>query len=477
MFHRMTGFSEAEINKIHDAVLEVLRDVGVAFREPEAVEVFKNHGFKTEGETVFFQEKQVVKALATAPSRFVVDARNPEKDVAIGGKDFVLLPGWGSPFIIDGDGNQREALMADYIDFCKLVHTSPYLDMMDFLAVMPSDIPPFHSHLDMMLANLLYTDKACMATPQDRRKAKDNIDMLSILWGGRDKIQDRPVTISKINPVSPLLYTEEMTGALIEYAQLGQPLQFPNLCMAGTTGPVSLPGTLVVLTAEALAGIVLAQIIRPGTPCVFGGNSCSADMKTGSAAAGGPEAIVLIHAITQMAKFYGLPCKAGGSVTDAHVPDMQAGFESGLSLFTALAAGAHMMDQSCGILSCFNAMSFEKFLVDEENCGYVRRILRPMEVSDNTIGMDQIKRAGIGGSYLAFPETFSRFRKEIFIPNLASRSGYDHWASSGKKEIRQKAAEYKEKRLAAYEKPVMDPGLEEALIRFVKRRKTEIIAA
>ncbi|MEH0019427.1 MAG: trimethylamine methyltransferase family protein [Desulfobacter sp.] len=470
MWQRMAGLSNAEADRIHGAAMEILGDVGVAFHEPEALEIFRARGFGVEGKTVFFREDQLMACLSTAPSRFVVHAKNPEKNVRIGGKDFALLPGWGAPFIIDPDGEQRPANMADYTDFCKLVHTSPFLDMMGFLTVMPSDISPAHSHLDMCLANLLLTDKASMASPQ----ARDNLEMLAIFRGGRDKIQNLPVTVSKINPVSPLIYAEEMAGALIEYARMGQPLQFPSAAMAGTSAPVTLAGTLALITAEILAGVALVQLINPGTPCVFGGNTTASDMRTGAMALGGPEAIVLIRGITDMARFYGLPCKAGGSVTDAFFPDMQAGVESGISLFTALASGVNMLDQSCGILACFNAMSFEKFLIDEETCGYVRRVLTPMAVNDHTLALDQIKRAGIGGAFLTFPETFNGFKKEFFIPRLAVRGGYEKWRENGKQEMWERAAAYKAERLAAYERPGIDPAIEKELTAYVEKRKAQI---
>jgi len=475
MFQRLSGFSESEINKIHNASMEILQDIGVAFHDPEALEIFKKNDFQVDGKIVSFTEKQVMELLSKAPSRFIVHARNPEKNVSIGGKKFVLLPGWGAPFIIDKNGDQRNAVMEDYRDFCKLVHTSDYLDMVGYMMVMPSDISPAVSHLDMFLSNLLLTDKATMASPQDRQKARDNIEMLSILWEGRDKIQNRVVTVSKINPISPLIYSEEMAGSLIEYARLGQALQFPSAAMAGTTAPVTIPGTLAVITAEALAGITLTQLINPGTPCIIGGNSSATDMRTGAMALGGPEAVIITKAITQIAQFYGLPCKTGGSVTDSFFPDMQAGIESSISLFTALASGANMMDQSCGILACFNAMSFEKFLIDEENCGYVLRILTPVEVNHETIAMDQIKRAGIGGTYLTFPETFSQFKNEFFIPKLAVRGNYDNWQKKGKQRIWERAAEYKTKRLSSYEMPYISPEIKKQLTEFVDKRKNQII--
>jgi trimethylamine--corrinoid protein Co-methyltransferase len=463
------------MNKIHDAVMEILHDVGVAFHEPDALEIFKEHGFKVEGSTVFFNEDQVMKAVGTVPSEYTVYARNPEKNVKVGGNNFALLPGWGAPFIIDNDGEQRVPLMADYDKFCKLVHTSKYLDMNGFLMVMPSDIPPERVHLDMMLSNMLLTDKACMGSPNDRTKALDSIEMASILWGGRENIINKPVLPSKINPVSPLIYSEEMCGALIEYAKIGQPLEFPDLILTGTSSPITLAGAATVMMAEDLAGVVLAQLINPGMPCVIGGNSCATDMRTGGMALGGPEAVRIVDMIAQLGRFYGIPTKAGGSLTDSFFPDMQAGVESALSMYTAIAAGAHFMNQACGILAGFNAMSFEKFILDEELCGMIKKLVIPVEVNDETIGMDQIKRAGIGGAYITFPETFKKCRTELFSPELATRGSYDHWKTNGKKKAHEKAGEALVKRLEAYKKPDIDPAIEKDLRAFVQQRANAIV--
>lgn len=472
MFKRMKGFNETEIDKIHNSVMEVLRDVGVGFHDPDALKIFKDHGFTVDGSTVFFTEEQVMGALDTVPSKYTIYARNPENNVDVGGDHFALLPGWGAPFIIDENGEQRNARLEDYQTFCKLVHTSKYLDMNGFLMVMPSDVPPEQAHLDMMLANILLSDKAFMGSPQDREKAIDSIDMAAILWGGRDKIMNKPVMPSKVNPVSPLIYSEEMVGTLLEYAAMGQPLEFPDLILAGTSAPITLAGTATVMLAEDLAGVVLAQLINPGTPCVIGGNTCATDMKTGGMALGGPEAIKIIHIIAQMAGFYGIPSKSGGSLTDSFFPDMQAGVESALSMYTSLAAGSNFMNQSCGILAGFNAMSFEKFLLDEELCGMIRNIITPVEVTDETIGMDQIKRAGIGGAYITFPETFKRCRTDLFMPDYATRGSYDAWKAQGKKRVHEKAHDALAKRLDAYERPDIDPALEKDLKAFVEKRSS-----
>lgn len=473
--NRMPRFDDIQISKIHSSVMEVLRDVGVAFNDPEGIEIFKAHGFKTEGSTVFFQETQVMKAIEQIPSQYTIHARNPEKNVMVGHEHFALLPGWGSPFMIDADGEQRNARMADYDNFCKLVHTSPFLDMNGYLMVMPADIDPEISHLSMMLSNMLLSDKAFMGSPQDRSKAKDALEMTSILFGGQDNIKGKNVVPSKINPISPLIYSEEMVGALIEYARFGQPLEFPNLLLCGTSAPITLAGSMVVKFAETLAGTVLVQLINPGTPCVVGGCSCATDMKTGGMGLGGPEAIQMIQLTGQLGQFYGIPTKAGGSLTDAFFPDMQAGVESALTMFVSLASGNSYMNQACGILAGFNAMSYEKFLIDEESCGMIRRILKPVEVTDETIGLEQIKKAGIGGAYLMFPETFKKCRTELFTPELATRGSYDKWHEKGKKQIWQKAETALQERLEAYQRPDIDPGIEKDLKAFVEKRTAQII--
>jgi len=472
MLNRVPELSKEEIHMIHDASMEVLRDVGAAFHEPEAINIFKKHGFTVDGKTVFFQENQVMKALDTVPSRFAVRGRNPQKDVRIGEKDFVLIPGWGAPFMIDSEGEQREATLTDYENFCKLVHTSKYIDMNGFLMVMPSDVPPETSHLDMVLANILLCDKAFMGSSQDRQKAVDSLAMAAILWGGKEKIRNNPVMPTKINPVSPLMYSEEMAGSVIEYARYGQPLQFPDLIMAGASAPVTLAGTAVVMNAEDLAGIVLAQLVNPGTPCVYGGCSCALDMRTGGLALGGPEQIVLVSMCAQLASFYDIPCKAGGNLTDSFYPDMQAGVESALTIFMTLAGGVHMVDQACGILASFNAMSYEKFLIDEEACGMMKRILNPIEINDETIALDQIKQAGIGGAFIEFPETLERCRTEFFLPDISIRGSYDHWKTHGKKKSSERATEALHRRMDAYEKPDIDPEIEKDLLQFVNRKKT-----
>lgn len=459
------------MQRIHDASMEVLKDVGVAFHEPEAVDIFRRNGCRVDGIKVFLDEGQVAKAVETVPDRFTLHARDSSEDVTIGGDRPVLAPGWGAPFMIDPRGERREATREDYDNFCKLVQTSDVLDINGFLMVMPSDTPPEHAHLDMLLSNMTLCGKAFMGSPSDRQAARDSIEMAAILWGGKERIADHPVMMTSINPVSPLIYSREMAAALIEYARHGQPVEVVDLVMAGTSGPITLAGTAVVQNAENLAGVVLAQLVNPGTPCVYGGSSSATDMRTGALALGSPEQDVLVTIYAQMARFYGIPSKAGGCLTDAFLPDMQAGVESTLSLYTAVSSGIHFILHACGILSSYNAMSYEKFLVDEETCGMVKKIVEPVDVSPDALALGQIKKVGIGGTFITLEETCERCRTEFYTPRLARRSSYDDWKDQGKKAISEVAEDALAERLRGYERPALPPDVERDLRQYVLKRK------
>ncbi|MEW6489053.1 MAG: trimethylamine methyltransferase family protein [Thermodesulfobacteriota bacterium] len=471
MYDRMHEFTKEQLDRLHAASMRLLGETGIAFNEPEAVEIFAQHGIKVDGKKVFLAEKDVRKALDTAPSRFTITARNPAKSVAVGEDDFVLAPGYGAPFVTTAEGVQREATMQDYDNFCKLVQTSKYVDMNGFMMVEPSDVPSATVHLDILFSSIVLSDKAFMGSPVSRQGALDALEMAGIVWGGKEHIKNKPVMISLINSLSPLQFSDEMAGSLIEFARYGQPCVVAALIMAGSSGPVTMSGVLAVQNAEILAGLTLAQLINPGTPIVYGSTSSAIDMKTGGLSIGAPELSRFVSATAQMARYYGLPSRSGGSLTDAHVPDAQAGLESALALSTAARSGINFVLHSCGILGSYISMSFEKFLVDEELCGMVRRLLRPVEVTDESIDLPMIQKVGIGGQYLTQPKTFKLCRTEFFLPQLANRQNYQGWTDAGKQRADQRATEELQARLAKYEKPEIDAGVERALSEYVSRRK------
>ncbi len=472
MCDRMQIFNSDELNLIHHSSMEILKDTGVRFIAEEALDIFRHHGFKTDGTRVFFTEKKISKALETVPSRFTIRARNTDNNISIGGDDFVFLPTGGAPNVASVTGKQRPATLVDYQVCCKLVQTSDQLDMNGWLMVQPTDIPPQIAHLDLLFANIALCDKAYAGAATSRQAANDCLNMAALVWGGKDQLKQHPVMATVVNPASPLKYTAEEAESIIEMAHLRQPLVITNLVMSGTSGPLSLPGSLALANAEILAGLVLSQLVGAGTPVVYGSVSAPADMRTAISAAGAPEAVVLASAITQLAKFYQLPCRTGGMLTNAHCPDAQAASEATLLMSTAVRNGANFIVHACGQLGFYISMSFEKWLIDEEVCRMLRRVLTAMDITDESIDLDTIKSVGSDGNYLVHPSTFKHCRN-LYRPNLFTRDDYQSWWKNGAKNALEVAAEVLPKRLEEYTKPPIDDGLEQALLEFVGRRKKQ----
>ena len=367
-------------------------------------------------------------------------------------------------------GERREGTQEDYINFCKLVHTSAQIDMTGYEMIEPADVEKAHTHLYMMQANMIYGDKPFMGSVVPKQAAEDAIQMAAILWGGEQGLRDRYVVLPTINPVSPLMWDDNMSAAIVIYAENNQPIMFENLVMSGSTGPVTLGGVIALQNAEILSGLVLTQLITPGLPVIFGCLGSVTDMRTGNLSIGAPEVSMLVSATAQMAQYYGVPGRSGGNLTDAHIPDMQAGIESAVGLYIAMRSGITFLLHSCGILGAYLSMSYEKFVIDEEIIAMVKRMLRPIDASAAAIDVDTIQQVGISGEYLTHPKTLKLFRSEHFQSTLFSRLGYNEWAEAGSQSLYQRAAQTVQARLAAYKKPALDRIIEKQLARFIEER-------
>ncbi|MFN2227628.1 MAG: trimethylamine methyltransferase family protein, partial [Anaerolineae bacterium] len=281
--------SPEQIEQIHDTSMKLLAEVGVQFPYEPALATFQKHGVKTDGQRVYLSEDQVMQAVANAPRQFTIHARNPERNVVVGGGRPVFAPGYGAPFLVDAapeDGSvvgKRAPSMEDYVNLVKIAHGLPNQDMSGHLIVEPDVANADLVHVQMLQAHMVHSDKAFIGSAAGKRGALDTFEMALILFGGE---LDRPVTICLVNSLTPLGYSTEMLEALVEYAGAGQPVVIAALAMAGSTAPITLAGTLATQTAELLAGITLAQLINPGTPVVFGSTSTNIDMKSGALAIG-----------------------------------------------------------------------------------------------------------------------------------------------------------------------------------------------
>ena len=461
------SLDKASLDKIHAYSLELLRDTGIRFPNEKALAFFKKNGFRVEGSMVHFEEKDVQQALQTVPAAFTIEARNPSRNIRIGGTNFVLAPGYGPPFIIEPSGQKRKATLTDVETFCKLVQTSKYLDFNSALLVQPHDVPVETAHLDMLLPTITLTDKPIMGSSVSEAAARDSLQLSEMIWGRLDK----SVMLSLINSLSPLQYASESIDALMVYAAARQPLIIHSACQLGSTGPITMAGSLVVSNATTLAGICLAQLIHPGTPLVYGLAGSPTDLHTGGYVSSTPEDVYHVAIAGAMGRYYNMPCRSQGALTDSFDLDYQAGMESTVMITAAALSGVHVILHACGTCGSLLAMSFEKFIADEDLCGAVKKIIQPVEMTDDTFALDLIKEVGTSGNYLTQTHTVKRCRDAFFIPDLISRASHDEWFQIPSQEIGIRVKNLLEKRLAEYEKPDIDPKLEQRLLQFVADRK------
>lgn len=470
MQNRLQPLKSDQLQIIHNACMRILNTIGVSFNDPEAIEMFKRHGFKIDGNKVFFQEDQVLRHLKTVPSEFTIQARNSKNNIKLGGDHFAFGPAWAAPFVIDTDGTRRTGTLKDHENLCKLVQTSPYLDLVAGSMAVPAEFSPPEAATRMLAACFTLSDRPLISNPCTRENGLEIAEMASIVWGREVSSLDHPVSIVSVNPLSPLSYSDDTLQGLMEFARQGQALLISSMVLAGVSGPIDIPGTAALEMAESLAGIVLAQLVNPGVPCVCGGTSCASDMRTGGVSLGGPESLQLIGIAAQMAEFYGLPCRYGGNLTDSYSINAQSGIESALLMVCPVISGVHFIHQSCGILGSYSAVSFEKFVIDEEVCGIVKQAVRPLEISEESINTDLIKRVGPGGSYLMQPETAKKCRTAFFPSRLTRKSTYANWESKDYGDMVGRAADYVKERLDGYIKPDMDPGIEKDLNLYVDKK-------
>ena len=285
MYHEV--LTEEEVRKIHETSMRVLETVGVEIPVDEAQQVFRDHGFRVENGRVHPTEAQVMSALAGVPKRFVLHARNPERSVEIGGGSAVTAPGYGAPFLVDRELGKRSPTLEDYSNLAKLAHALPNQDVSGHLIVEPEGVD--QAHLHMLHAHLIHSDKPFMGSTAGAEGATQTLEMARIAFG--EDLGDRAVTVSLVNSLSPLGYANDMLDVLLVYAKARQPVIIAALAMGGTTAPVSLAGMLAMQTAELLAGLVLTQLVSPGTPVLFGSTSSNVDMRLGSLSIGSPETL------------------------------------------------------------------------------------------------------------------------------------------------------------------------------------------
>src|SRR6202167_3868778 len=315
----------------------IVSEIGVQFAKPEAVELFAKAGQRVDGEVVYLDTESVLEQVAKAPREFDVQARNPANNVHIGGNHMVFSSVYGCPFIREGDV-RRDATMNDFRQLCMLSQAFEQLDSAGGVICEPNDTPLDSRHLDMIYALQTLTDKFYMGNVVSGVNALDTIKMSEILFGGRENIEKTPATISLINCNSPLRWDDRMLDAQFEYNLANQPVVLTPFLLMGAMSPVTIPSALAQQLAEALSGIALAQLIRPGCPVVFGSFLSNIDMQSGSPSFGTPESGIGLLCTGQLARHFGLPFRTGGGLNASQTCDAQAAYESLMTLLPTFLA-------------------------------------------------------------------------------------------------------------------------------------------
>jgi trimethylamine--corrinoid protein Co-methyltransferase len=448
-------------------------ELGIEFILPEAVEYFREAGQKVEDSVVKLDPDFVLEQVAKAPREFDLQARNPERTVHIGGDHMVFSSVYGCPFVRKGD-ERREATMDDFENLVRLSQAFPQLDSPGGTICEPNDRPLDSRHLDMVFALQTLSDKPYMGSVTSGPNAADTIRMSEILFGSREAIEATPATISLINVNSPLRYDDRMLSAMLEYNRANQAVVITPFILMGAMSPVSVPAALTQQIAEALAGIALAQLVRPGCPVVFGSFLSNTDMQSGSPSFGTPESAIGLLCTGQIGRHFGLPWRSGGGLTASQTVDAQAAYEAVMTMLPTFLAGANFVMHSAGWLESGLTSCYEKFIVDIEVLRMLQAEFAPLEVTDETIAFSAHEEVGHGGHFLGATHTLERFRECFYRPLLSSTENFERWKSKGERDTAERAGEIWRQTLEEYEQPPLDDAIREELAEYVTRRRTEL---
>jgi len=461
--------NEEALDIIETNAETVLEEIGVNFVEnPAALQRWRDAGADVRGERVHIPRGLAKKLCSTAPLTFTQHARNPERNVDIGGNSLVLAPVYGPPFVRDVAGGRRYATIEDFRNFVKLGYMSKWLHHSGGTVCEPTDVAVNKRHLDMLLAHMTLSDKPFMGSVTEPVRASDSVEMADILFGGLD---GRTVMTSLININSPLTFDATMMGALEVYAKANQASIVSPFIVGGAMAPVSVAGTLTQVMAEVLAGVAYSQLIRAGSPVIMGAFVTSIDMNSGAPTFGTPEASQITYGAGQIARRLGLPYRSGGSFCGSKLPDAQAAYETANSLNTALLSGVNFMLHACGWLEGGLVSSYEKFVMDADQLGTLHGMARGVSMDENAQAMGAIREVGPGGHYLGCEHTQANFKDAFWRSDLLDYKPYETWEEDGARDTQTLAAERVQKQLRDYQQPALDPGINEALNAFVAQKK------
>lgn len=446
------------LTAIHNQALRILETVGIKLHHAELIQWMRQQGVSVNNHTAFFTPGFIMDAIHLAPASFTLRGRNPCHDIVIGGDHVNCAPGYGCATICAPDGKRRNAVMADYVRLAKLVHQCPHFNINGGILAQPSDVPAEQSHLLMLYAAMLSSDKCLMGVLGNRSQMQALMDLAAIAFGGRAAFTAKPHLLTLINTISPLQIDKNALDAMIIAAQHNQPVIMSPSPAAGTTGPIDMAANISLATAEALAGIAIVQTIRPGTPVIFGLQCLGADLRTGNISIGSPAYTLQSTYTAALARMYRLPSRCGGTLTDSPYLSPQSGYESMLNMLTTFQNKVNVVVHSAGTLDSFAAVSYEKFIMDIQIIDMVKYFLKDLEVNPDTLNLELIGRVGPGGQFLTTMDTLKKCRTHSWSPRIGV-SGNTGGGGSPSDRYLESIADRQQAMLDSYASPPMDPAL------------------
>ena len=465
---------EENLVRIERAAERIGAEVGIEFRDdPQALDLWRRAGAAVDGVRVRFEPGLLRELLRTAPSSFTQHARNPARSVEIGGRSVVFSPAYGSPFVMDLDKGRRYGTLEDFRNFIRLAQASPWLHHSGGTICEPVDLPVNKRHLDMVYSHIRYSDRAFMGSVTAESRAEDSIDMARIVFG-RDFVDRHCVILGNVNVNSPLVWDGTMTKALRAYARANQAGVVVPFILGGAMGPVTNAGAIAQSLLETMAGCALTQLERPGAPVIFGNFLSSTALRSGSPTFGTPEPAIGSMVVGQLARRLNLPLRCSGNFTTSKLPDAQAMTEGTMSMLAAVQCGANFILHAAGFLDGLLSMSYEKFVLDTDLCGALHTYCDGVPVDDNQLAVEAFAEVGPGNHFFGSSHTLANYQTAYWDSETADNEPFEKWEAAGGEDAARRANRLWKKRLAEYEAPPLDEGIDEALRAFMERRKGEM---
>ena len=458
---------------LHQKALQVLAEIGMRVLDEGARARFAAAGATVRGDTVFLEPGLVAERLAGVPPTFTLAARNPDHDLAFGGNDCIFASVGGPAYVMDNDKGRRDGTFAEMCDYLRLVQLLNILHQEGGCPFEPLDLPANTRHLDIYKAQITLLDKNWQTQTLGRVRTVDGIELAAMALGTTPEgLVNRPTLLGIINTNSPLQLDIPMAEGLIAMAEHGQVNVITPFTLAGAMSPVTIAGALVQQHAEALAGIVLTQIVRPGVPVMYGGFTSNVDMRSGSPAFGTPEYTKAAQASGQLARHIGVPFRSS-NVTAANEVDAQAAYESQMALWGSVMGGAHLVEHAAGWMHGGLTASFEKLIIDAEMLQMMAAYFDPIAVDEASLAFEAIADVGAGGHFFGSPHTMKRYETAFHQPMVSNWDNHSNWLERGGMDARARANLVWKQLLNEYQQPPLEPSIVEQIDAYIAKRKEE----